>query len=142
MGRHRSKTGRNTLRCTASHYRAMLHATWLRGKASAVPAFKTTRGALETHLRGTRERRQRLVLRLDGGLGTTEVLHWWRSRGSQVVAKSSHSGRVRQLRQALGPWQPPSRPGREMAAVLRPHRFCRATRQGGIRTPKEKGGYQ
>jgi hypothetical protein len=28
-----------------------------------------------------------------------------------------------------------------MAAVLRPHRFCRKTRQWVIRTPKEKGGY-
>jgi hypothetical protein len=59
-----------------------------------------------------------------------------------VVAKLSHSGRVRTWRQALGPWQPTSSPGREMAPVLHPHRFCRATRQWVIRTPKEKGGYQ
>jgi hypothetical protein len=29
-----------------------------------------------------------------------------------------------------------------MAAVLKPHRFCRATRQWVIRTPKAHGGYQ
>ena len=29
-----------------------------------------------------------------------------------------------------------------MAAVLRPHRFCRAPRQWVMRTPKDKGGYQ
>src|SRR5919108_583365 len=40
MGRHRSKTGRKTLRSTASPYREMLHETLLRGKASAVPALK------------------------------------------------------------------------------------------------------
>src|SRR5438874_2161020 len=90
----------------------------------------------------TRERRQRIVLRLDGGFGTTEVLNWLLSRGSQVVAKISHSGRVRKLRQALGPWQATSSPGREMAPVLHPHRFGRATRQWVIRTPKEKGGSQ
>src|SRR5256886_17426863 len=39
-------------------------------------------------------------------------------------------------------WHPTSSPGREIAAVLHPHRFCRATRQWVIRTPKEKGGYQ
>ena len=33
-------------------------------------------------------------------------------------------------------------PGREIAAVLTPHRFCRATHQWVIRTPKEKGGSQ
>jgi hypothetical protein len=142
MGRNRSKTGRKVLRWTASDYREILHETLLRGKASAVPALKAALGELETRLGWPRERRQRIVLRLDGGFGTTEVLNWLLSRGYQVVAKISHSGRVWKLRQALGPWQPTSSPGREIAAVFRPHRFCRATRQWVIRTPKEKGGYQ
>lgn len=142
MGRNRSKTGRKTLRCTASDYREILSETLLRGKASAVPALKTALGELETRLSWSRERRQRVVLRLDGGFGTTEVLNWLLNRGYQVVAKISHSGRVQKLRQAIGPWQPTSSPGREIAAVLKPHRFCRATRQWVIRTPKEKGGYQ
>jgi hypothetical protein len=142
MGRNRSKTGRKTLRVTASDYRGILHETFLRGKASAVPALQTALGELETRLGWARERRQRMVLRLDGGLGTTKILNGLLSRGYQVVAKISHSGRVRKLRQALGPWQPTSSPGREIAAVFRPHRFCRATRQWVIRTPKEKGGYQ
>jgi Transposase DDE domain group 1 len=142
MGRNRSKTGRKTLRVTASDYREILHETLLRGKASAGPALKAALGEVETRLGWTRERRQRIVLRLDGGFGTTEVLNWLLSRGYQVVAKISHSGRVRKLRQALGPWQPTSSPGREIAAVLHPHRFCRATRQWVIRTPKDKGGDQ
>ncbi len=50
---------------------------------------------------------------------------------------------MRTLRQQLGPWQPTSSPGRELATVLQPHRFGRTTRQWIIRTPKEKGhGYQ
>jgi Transposase DDE domain group 1 len=142
MGRNRSKTGRKVLRWTASAYREILYETLLRGKASAVPALKTALVELETRLGWTRERRQRIVRRLDGGFGTTEVLNWLLSRGYQVVAKISHSGRVRKLRQALGPWQPTSSPGREIAAVRQPHRFCRATRQWVIRTPKDKGGYQ
>jgi hypothetical protein len=142
MGRNRSKTGRKTLRVTASDYREILHETLLRGTASAVPALKTALSTVETRLGWARERRQRIVLRLDGGFGTTEVLNWLLSRGYQVVAKISHSGRIRKLRQALGPWQPTSSPGRAIAAVLRPHRFCRTTRQWVIRTPKEKGGYQ
>jgi hypothetical protein len=142
MGRNRSKTGRKVLRWTASDYREILHETLLRGKASAVPALKAALGELETRLGWTREQRQRIVLRLDGGFGTTAVLNWLLSRGYQVVAKISHSGRVRKLRQALGPWQPTSSPGREIVAVLHPHRFCRTTRQWVIRTPKDKGGYQ
>ena len=100
MGRTRSTTGRKTLRVTASAYRAILHETLLRGKASAVPALTAALGELETRLGWTLERRQHVVLRLDGGFGTTEVLNGLLSRGSQVVAKISHSGRVRKLRQA------------------------------------------
>jgi hypothetical protein len=95
MGRHRSKTGRKVWRWTASAYRDMLHETLLRGQASAVPALKAALGELETRLGWTRERRQQMVLRLDGGFGTTAVRNWLLSRGSQVVAKISHSGRVR-----------------------------------------------
>src|SRR6266487_1614230 len=142
MGRNRSKTGRKALRITASPYREILHETLVRGTAAAVHALKTALGEVETRLGWTRERRLRIVLRLDGGFGTTEVRNWLLSRGYQVVAKISHSGRVRKLRQAIGPWQPTSSPGREIAAVLQPHRFCRTTRQWVIRTPKEKGGYQ
>jgi hypothetical protein len=49
------------------------------------------------------------------------------------------AGRGGKLRQSIGPWQPTSSPGREIAAVLHPHRFCRSTRQWVIRTPKAKG---
>ena len=141
MGRNRRKTGRKVWRCTASAYRERLHETVRRGKAAAVPALQAARSELESRLGWTRARRQRLGLRLDGGFGTTDLLHGLLSRDSQVGAKISHRGRVGKLRQALGPWQPPSSPGREIAAVLKPHRFWRATRPGVSRTPKEQGGY-
>jgi hypothetical protein len=140
MGRNRSKTGRKTLRITASPYREILHETLLRGKATAVPVLQAALLEVETHLGWSRERRGQIVLRLDGGFGTTEILNWLLSRGYQVVAKISNHGRVHKLRQHIGPWQPTSSPGREMAAILRPHRFCRATRQWVIRTPQAHGG--
>ena len=80
-GRNRSTTGRQGLRWTARDDREMRHETLVRGKASAGPALQTALGALETRLGWPRERRQRLVLRWDGGFGTTEVLHGRRSRG-------------------------------------------------------------
>jgi hypothetical protein len=53
------------------------------------------------------------------------------------------SSRVRTLCQQLGPWQPTSSAGRELATILQLHRFGRTTRQWIIRTPKDKGrGYQ
>jgi hypothetical protein len=141
MGRNRSKTGRKTLRITASPYREILHETLLRGKETAVPALKAALQEVETPLEWSRERRAQIVLRMDGGFGTTEILNWLRSRGYQGVAKISHSGRVHKLCQHISPWQPTSSPGREIATILRPHRFCRATRQWVIRTPQEQGGY-
>jgi hypothetical protein len=51
----------------------------------------------ESHLGWGRERRAQMVLRLDGGFGTTEILNWLLSRGYQVVAKISNQGRVQKL---------------------------------------------
>jgi hypothetical protein len=142
MGRCRSKTGRKVLRVTASDDREILYETLLRGKAAGGPALKAAVQEVAAHLGWTRERRQQIVLRLDGGFGTTALLNWLLSRGYQIVAKLRNSSRVRTLRQQLGPWQPTSSPGRELAEVLRPPRFCRTTRQWVMRTPKAKGGSQ
>jgi hypothetical protein len=94
-GRHRSQTGRKTWRITASEDRAILYATLVRGKAPAGPALTTALQEVERRLGWTRQRRSRMVRRLDGGFGTTVGLHWRRSRGSQVVAQIRHSGRGR-----------------------------------------------
>jgi hypothetical protein len=140
MGRNRRKTGRKPLRITASPSREILHETLLRGKETAVPALQAALLEVETHLGWSRERRAQMVLRLDGGFGTTEILNWLLSRGYQVVATISTHGRVHKLRQHLGPWHPTSSPGREVAAILRPHRCCRATRPWVMRTPQKHGG--
>src|SRR5262249_58780644 len=50
-------------------------------------------------------------------------------------------GRVERLVAPRGPCRRTSGPGRDRAAVLRPHRFYRTPRQWVIRTPKDKGGY-
>jgi hypothetical protein len=139
LGRHRRKTGRKTRRCSARDARAILHEPLRRGKTAAVPALQAALGALEAKWGWTRELRQRLVIRLDGGFGTTAVRPWLLSRGSQVVAKMSHRGRVRQLGQQIGPWQPTAREGRAIAAGLAPRRCCRNTRHWVIRTPQETG---
>src|SRR5215510_9426991 len=96
MGRHRSKTGRTTLRITASASREMLPETLRRGQAAAVPALTAALVELEVQLGWTREVRERIVIRWDGGFGTTAVLSGLLSRSSQVVAKMSPSGRGRQ----------------------------------------------
>jgi hypothetical protein len=94
MGRCRSKTGRKVLRVTATDYHEILHETLLRGKAAGGPALTAARQTGEGQLGWTRERRQHIGLWLEGGFGTTALLNWLRSRGSQVVAKISHSSRA------------------------------------------------
>lgn len=140
MGRHRSKTGRKTLRCSASAYREILHDTLPRGRAAAMPALKAGWLELEAKLGWQWEMQRRIMLRLDSGFGSAAVLNGLLSRRYQVVAKLSHHGRVRKLRQPAGAWQPTSSPGREIAAVRAPLQFYRTTRQWVIRTPKKRGG--
>ena len=81
MGRNRRKTGRKTLRITASQDREILHETLRRGQATAVPALKTALLEVEPHRGWRRDRRVQIVRRVDGGLGTPEILHWLLSRG-------------------------------------------------------------
>jgi hypothetical protein len=71
MGRCRSKTGRKTLRLTARADREIRHATLQRGHASAAPALTAALQELEEQWGWTREIRARIVIRLDGGFGTT-----------------------------------------------------------------------
>src|ERR687887_2862733 len=75
MGRNRSKTGRKTLRITASPYREILHETLLRGKETAVPALKSALQEVESRLGWTRERRGRSVFLPGGGVCATEGGH-------------------------------------------------------------------
>jgi hypothetical protein len=141
-GRHRRKTGRQTRRVSASDSRESRHDTLRRGKAAAVPALKAALIELEAQWGGTRPLRARIVIRLDGGCGSTAVLQGLLRRGYQVVAQISPRGRGRPLRPQGGPWHPTASEGREIAAVVAPRRGCRPTRPGGIRTPKETGGDQ
>ena len=69
------------------------------------------------------------------------MLNWLLSRGYQVVAKISNQGPGTEVAPAhhqihSADLQPRTRDRRR---VPKPHRFCRATRQWVIRTPKEKG---
>jgi hypothetical protein len=80
-GRGRSKTGRKGLRVTASDYRESLPATLLRGNAAGGPALKAALQTVEEQWGGRRERRQRIVLRLEGGFGTPALLNGLLSRG-------------------------------------------------------------
>jgi hypothetical protein len=143
LGRSRRKTGRNTRRCTASADREIRHETLQRGNASAMPALKAARPALAASLSWTREVWQRIVIRRNGGLGTTAVRHGLRSRGAQVVAQISRSERVWGGRPQVGPGPPTSRRGREMAEGVAPRRCCRPPPTPDvIRTVKDKGGDQ
>jgi hypothetical protein len=141
-GRHRRQPGRNPRRIAARASRELGPEPRWRGQAAAVPAVTAALVARETPRGGTREVRQRVVIRLDGGCGPTPVLTGRRSRGSQVVAKIRHRGRVRQWRHQVGRWPSTSSPAREMAAVLAPRRCCRGTRPWGMRTPKQTAGDQ
>jgi hypothetical protein len=71
---------------------SVLHETSLQWKVAAVPALKTALCEVEARLGWTRERRAQIVLRMDEGFGTTEVLDWVVSRGYHVMAQISHKG--------------------------------------------------
>ena len=133
MGRNRRKTGRKPLRVTARDYRDMLHGPCA-GESRRSAALTTALCEMDPRLGWTRERRARIVLRMDGGLARRTCATGSSAAGIRSWPQSA-TARVREVAPGHPGHGTHSSPGREMAAVRRPHRCCRTTRPWGMRSP-------
>jgi hypothetical protein len=110
--------------------------------------FKEMVAKMELALRlETKEQRQGIRLRLDGGFGTDENINFALWRGYSVLAKMYSGKRARKLAQSVTQWvdvksATPDGP-RQAGWVTTPKRYGRKTRQIAIRktNPKKKDGY-
>ena len=119
------------------------------GNTTSCSAFKAmvTRMEQVLHL-DSKEQRQCIRLRLDGGFCTDENINYALWRSYQLLAKMRSSKRARKLAMSVQEWVdcPSSSDGslRQAGWVPTPHRYGRKTRQVAIRTPdpKRKDGYR
>ncbi|MAE40909.1 MAG: hypothetical protein CML07_08345 [Psychrobacter sp.] len=124
-----------------------------RGNTVSCVAFKEMVHQMEGVLAlDEKATRARIRLRLDGGFGTDENINFALSRGYHLLVKMYSGNRARKLCQSVSDWSGALTTGqqrsgesatREAAFIQTPHRYCRKTRQIGIRTPnaKNKCGY-
>ncbi|MCZ6775444.1 MAG: transposase [Ignavibacteria bacterium] len=87
----------------------------------------------------TKEKRQRVCLRLDGGFGTDKNINHALWKGYQLLAKMFSGNRAKVLAQSVQQWVDVDGQGTRQAGwVTKPHRYGRKTRQLAVRKPNPK----
>jgi len=94
----------------------------------------------------TKDKRQRICLRLDGGFGTDKNINHALWKGYQLLAKMFSGNRAKVLAQSVKQWVDVEADGqgaRQAGWVTTPHRYGRKTRQLAVRkpNPKKKSGF-
>ena len=92
----------------------------------------------------TKDKRQRICLRLDGGFGTDKNINHALWKGYQLLAKMFSGNRARVLAQSVQQWVDVDGQGsRQVGWVTNPHRYGKKTRQLAVRkpNPKKKSGF-
>jgi hypothetical protein len=87
-------------------------------------------------------RRQRTVIRVDGGGGRDADINWLLGRGYHVLVKVKNWKRAAKLARSVNVWHTDPKTGdRQVGWVEVPHTYVRPTRQLAIRTPKKDGSW-
>lgn len=86
------------------------------------------------------ERRQRTIVRVDGGGGRDADVNWLLSRSYFILVKVKNWKRAKKLAQSVTHWYPdPKVPDRQVGWVEVPHQYDSPTRQLAMRWPKAEG---
>ena len=115
------------------------------GNRLSCQVFVEMLGEMEQSLSlDTKEKRQRVCLRLDGGFGTDKNINHALWKGYQLLAKMFSGNRAKVLAQSVEHWVDADGQGTRQAGwVTKPHRYGRNTRQLAVRkpNPKKKSGF-
>ena len=86
------------------------------------------------------ERRQRTIVRTDGGGGRDADINWLLSRGYFILVKVKNWQRTCKLGKSVQEWYPDLKvPARQIGWVATPHPYDGPTRQLAVRWPKANG---
>jgi hypothetical protein len=88
-----------------------------------------------------KEDRAKVLLRLDGGFGTDDVINWLLWRGYQLIGKGFSWKRARKVNSTVpkGKWEEGPTPGQKLGIPTEPHRYGRRTQSIGRRWKDKKG---
>ena len=138
----RNRRGRQLGRVLASLYDEIVVECLYPGKTQLERSLQALVSAAEAVLELDHRRRQRTILRCDGGGGRDEDINWLLERDYLVLVKVKNWKRAAKLAASVSAWHlDPKTRDREVGWVQQPHCYTRPTRQLAVRMPKQGGGY-
>lgn len=134
------KRGRQVGRVLATRYREVLVDRLYPGTVQLERALQELVSAAEQVLQLDAARRQRTLLRVDGGGGRDADVNWLLRREDYVLAKVKNWQRARKLLRQVATWHPDQKdPQRQIGWIEPGHAYERPTRQIGIQETRSDG---
>jgi hypothetical protein len=138
----KNRRGRQLGRVLATCYAEVVCEKLYPGALQLEKSFPELVEKAETVLALDEPRRQRTILRIDGGGGTDADINWAVRRGYGLIGKVKNWQRTRKLAQTVETWSAiPKLPAHEVGWVGTPFPYEKPMRQLALRWPKPKGGW-
>lgn len=138
----KNKRGRQLGRVTATDYDEIVVDRLYPGKVQLEQSLQQLIEAAERVLVLDQARRQRTIIRCDGGGGRDADINWLLKRDYLIVTKVKNWKRAHKLARSVRVWHlDPKTQDREVGWVEEPHRYESPTRQLALRMRKKGGGW-
>jgi uncharacterized protein (DUF3820 family) len=137
---HRGRRGRQLGRVLATGYDEVILDRLYPGTKQLEQNLQELVLCAEAILDLDEAKRQRTIIRVDGGGGRDADINWLLERGYYIIAKVKNWQRANKLAKSVQTWHPdPKVANRELGWVEKPHPYIRQTRQVAIRKRKPDG---
>jgi hypothetical protein len=138
----RGATGRQLVRVSSPNYGEVIFSKLYPGNTNSCEILKESMNEVERVLESSSHKRQRTLIRLDGGFGTDENIEWLCSSGYHFVVKGYGGGRASKLAKSVAEdgWHEGPTAGQLLAiAAQEAPRYSRQTKTVVRRWSDEKG---
>jgi len=138
----KNRRGRQLGRVAATLYDEIVVDRLYPGKTQLERSLQELVGAAERVLVLDRVRRQRTIIRCDGGGGRDADINWLLDNDYLIMVKVKNWKRAHKLAQSVRVWYlDPKTKDREVGWVETPHAYTSMTRQLALRMRKKDGGW-
>lgn len=140
FAKQKNRRGRQLGRVLASRYDEIVVDRLYDGKRQLNRSLQELLTEAEDVLELAENRRQRTLVRVDGGGGEDQDINWVLNRGYQLLVKVKNWRRAKKLAASVTQWYPdPKVPEREVGWVEAAYPYAKPTRQLALRHRKANG---
>ncbi len=140
FAKQKNRRGRQLGRVLATWYDEIIVDRLYDGKRQLDHSLIELVSLAENALELTETQRKRTILRIDGGGGEDDNIHWVLACGYHLLVKVKNWRRAKKLCASVTHWYTdPKVSGRELGWVEEPHTYVKPTRQLALRTRKKNG---